>query len=71
LIVQLAFTARVPPQVVLVIVNWFGFVPAIEMLLIVSTAVPGLDRANANGALVVPLARVPKAWEAGVRFAAG
>jgi len=69
LIVQVVPTASVGPQVLLVIVNWRGFAPPSAMRVIVSGAVPVLDKVNANGALVVPLGTLPKLLEAGVRVA--
>src|SRR5438270_9911762 len=47
------------------IANWFALAPPRLIELIVSDAVPGLDRMNVNGALVVRRACVPKLWDVG------
>jgi len=71
LIVQLAPIARLVPQVLLEMANWPGFTPPMNMLLIVSGAVPAFVRVNPKGTLVVPRRVGPKVCELGVRLAIG
>jgi hypothetical protein len=66
LIVQLAPTARVPPQVV-VRLNRFASAPPILMLLIVRAAVPELVMVKTKGALLLFAVTAAKSCEPGVR----